>query len=289
MRKIFLVVLLLSLVLNLYSAEYYKSNELGQKLGNESSIGQEGYFLEVSDNTQTLYYNGIVYCTTTTIISQNNRTVSKNYSSGNVETYKYEDGLLKAYTNNDISIVYNYIGNKLSFCIVNENEIFFLRSANDGTLIAIRRNLEVDLIGESYLYQNGEFYDLVSNSLVFTGSYNTLDDGSFTFNEGEKQYHYSPSGHLLSITSDSETIEFSYVDEVVSLIKSTKSDGSYSISSYENGILVSVNEYDSSDVITISTDYSKGTIIKTLYKDGRAVADIYYKDDNVTVETIKYR
>ncbi len=289
MRKILLVILLLSLVLTLNATEIYKSNELGQKLELKNSIEQEGYFLELSDEFQTIYYNGSVYCTITSNVTNNMRTVTKNYSSGKVETYKYEDGLLKAYSNSDISIIYNYINNRLSFCILNDNEIFFLRSANDGTLIAIKRNSKVDLIGQSYLYQNGDFYDIVSNNLVFTGNYETLDDGSFSFNDGEKTYHYSSLGLLLSITSESETIDYSYENDVVSSIKTTKLDGSYSISKYENGTLISVNEYDKSDLISISTDYSNGSIIKTVYKDGRAVADIYYKDDNVTVDTIKYR
>lgn len=289
MRKILLVILLLSLVLTLNATEIYKSNELGQKLELKNSIEQEGYFLELSDELQTIYYNGSVYCTITSNVDNNMRTVTKNYSSGKVETYKYEDGLLRAYSNSDISIIYNYINNRLSFCIVNDNEIFFLRSANAGTLIAIKRNSEVDLIGQSYLYQNGEFYDIVSKNLVFTGNYETLDDGSFSFNDGEKTYHYSSLGLLLSITSESETIDYSYENDVVSSIKTTKLDGSYSISKYSNGTLISVNEYENSGLISISTDYSNGSIIKTVYKDGRAVADIYYKDDNVTVDTIKYR
>lgn len=289
MRKILLVILLLSFVLTLNATEIYKSNELGQKLELKNSIEQEGYFLELSDELQTIYYNGSVYCTITSNVANNMRTVTKNYSSGKVETYKYEDGLLKAYSNSDISIIYNYINNRLSFCIVNDNEIFFLRSANDGTLIAIKRNSEVDLIGQSYLYQNGDFYDIVSNNLVFTGNYETLDDGSFSFNDGEKTYHYSSLGLLLSITCESETIDYSYENDVVSSIKTTKHDGSYSISKYSNGTLISVNEYENSGLISISTDYSNGSIIKTVYKDGRPVADIYYKDDNVTVDTIKYR
>ncbi len=289
MRKNLLVILLLSITVSLYASEIYKSNELGQKLELESSVGQEGYFLEIAGNTHTLYLNGSVYCITTTVASDNVKTISKNYTSGVFESYKYENGLLKSYSSNDLSVIYNYINNKLSFCIVNEKEIFFLRSASDGTLIAIKHDDEIELISDSYLYEKGSFYNIASNNLVFTGNYEVQDDDSFIFNDGEKTYHYSELGLLLSITSESETVTYSYKGNIVDSITTTKNDGSCIISNYEDGVLVKVNEYDSTGVITFSTDYSAGKMVRTVYKDGRAVADIFYKDDNVTVDSIKYR
>lgn len=289
MRKNLLVIFLLSITVTLYASEIYKSNELGQKLELESSVGQEGYFLEIAGNTHTLYLNGSVYCITTTVVSDNVKTISKNYTSGVFESYKYENGLLKSYSSNDLSVIYNYINNKLYFCIVNEKEIFFLRSASDGTLIAIKHDDEIELISDSYLYEKGSFYNIASNNLVFTGNYEVQDDGSFIFTDGEKTYHYSALGLLLSITSESETVTYSYKDNIVVSITTTKNDGSYIISNYEDGVLVKVNEYDNTGVITFSTDYSAGKMVRTVYKDGRAVADIFYKDDNVTVDSIKYR
>ena len=63
MRKGLLVLILFSLTLSLFASEIYKSNELGQKLSLESSIGQEGYFLEVDGAVETLYLDGSVYLT----------------------------------------------------------------------------------------------------------------------------------------------------------------------------------------------------------------------------------
>lgn len=289
MRKFLLVILLCYLCLTLFASDIYKSNELGQKLNLESSIGQEGYFLEVKDNTETLYYDSSVYLTITTISSEDTKTITKHYATGREEVLKYENGLLKVYSNDNTSVVYNYINNRLAFCLVDGSEIFFLRSASDGSLIAIKRASEVDLVGDTYLYQNGSFYNIVSNSLVVTGNYETLDDGSFSFHEGEKSYHYSPLGVLLSITSDSETVTYQYEEDVLSTVTTTQKDGSYSVSSYEKGVLISVKEYSANGEISICTDYSTGKMIRTVYKDGRPVADIYYKDDNITVENIKYR
>ena len=197
MRKGLLVLILFSLTLSLFASEIYKSNELGQKLSLESSIGQEGYFLEVDGAVETLYLDGSVYLTVSTYDVNNIKTVTKNYASGKQELYTYEDGLLKSCLTDTSSYVYNYIDNRLVFCIVDGSEVFFLRSSSDGTLIAIKRDSEVQLIGSSYLYQNGSFYNVVSNNLVFTGTYQTLEDGSFTFVDGEKTYHYSESGLLL--------------------------------------------------------------------------------------------
>ncbi len=292
MRKTILVLLMFSLVLSLFASEIYKSNELGQKLENAASIEQEGYYLVVSETNQTLYYNGKVFLTISTIYEGNLKTIIKTYSSGKVEKFEYENQLLVSESvtgEANRKIIYNYIDNKLAFCIVNDQEIFFLRSTKDGALIAIKRGTEIELLSNSYLYQNGSIYNLVTNSLIVTGNYETLEDGSFNYVEDEKTYHYSESGLLLSITSADQVEEYFYEEEKLSSIKTTASDNSYSIKYYKNNLLIKTQQFTTDGIITSSDDYSSGKLIRTVYKDGRAVADIYYKADNVTVENIKYR
>ena len=292
MKKITLVILCLSLTLTLFASDIYKSNMLGQKLSSVSKIEQEGYCLEESDNLQTLYYNGSVFLTIVTLQDGTNKTVIKTYSSGRTETYEYENQLLVAESvtgEEETNIKYSYINNKLTFCIVNDSEIFYLRSTEDGALIAVKRGSEIELLSDSYLYQNGSIYNIISNSLVSTGEYEALDDGTFNLIENEKTYHYSEAGLLLSITEGEQVQEYSYEDGKLSAIKTTEIDGSYKIESYKDGSLLTIDQYTKEGVITSSDNYSSGKLVRTVYKDGRAVADIYYKADNVTVENIKYR
>lgn len=289
MRKILLVLLTLTFSLSLYSLDIYSSNELGQKLGLVSFRGQEGYFLEVSDNIQTLYYNSSEVCSITTTDDGYSKTIRKEYSSGEKEEYVYEEGLLKSFSNGVTSITYNYINSRLAFCVVNNSEIFFLRSTEDGSLIAIKRDSEIELLADDYLYQDGVFYNILSNSIVLTGNYETQEDGTFSFIEGGKTYHYSATGLLMSITSEEELIEYNYLEDKVSTVKTTASDGSYKLESYDKGSLIKIEQYSEKGDITSLEDYSTGKLIKTVYKNGRPVADIFYKEDNITVETIKYR
>ena len=292
MKKITLVILCLSLTLTLFASDIYKSNILGQKLSSVSKIEQDGYYLEESNNLQTLYYNGSVYLTIVTSQEGNNKTVTKTYSSGRTETYEYDNQLLVAESvtgEDETNIKYSYINNRLAFCIVNDSEIFFLRSTEDGALIAVKRGSEIELLSDSYLYQNGSIYNIISNSLVSTGEYEALEDGTFNLVEDEKTYHYSEAGLLLSITETEQVQEYSYEDGKLSAIKTTEADGSYKIESYKDGSLLTVDQYTKEGVITSSDNYSSGKLVRTVYKDGRAVADIYYKADNVTVENIKYR
>ena len=292
MKKITLVILCLSLTLTLFASDIYKSNMLGQKLSSVSKIEQEGYYLEESDNLQTLYYNGSVYLTIVILQDGTNKTVTKTYSSGRTETYEYEDQLLVAESvtgEEETNIKYSYINNRLEFCIVNDSEIFFLRSTEDGALIAVKRGSEIELLSDSYLYQNGAIYNIISNFLVSTGEYEALEDGTFNLVEDGKTYHYSETGLLLSITEGEQVQEYSYEDGKISAIKTTEADGSYKIESYKDSSLLTVDQYTKEGVITSSDNYSSGKLVRTVYKDGRAVADIYYKADNVTVENIKYR
>ena len=292
MRKLTLVLLLLTLTLTLFASDIYNSNMLGQKLSKADEIGQEGYFLEVINNNQTLYYNGSVYLVINTSQEGHHKTVTKTYASGRLETYEYENQLLvseKVSGEKESKISYNYVNNRLAFCIVNDSEIFFLRSTEDGAVIAVKRGSEIELLSDSYLYQNGSIYNITSNSLVFTGEYENQEDGSFNLKEGDKTYHYSAEGLLLSLTEGDQTQEYSYEEGKLCAIKTTEADGTYKLESYKNGALLKVDQYSKEGVITSSDDYSSGKLVRTVYKDGRAVADIYYKADNVTVENIKYR
>lgn len=294
MRRILLFLLLSSIMLSLCAADIYKSNELGQKLDLSQKLGLEGYYLEASEEKQTLYKNGEVYWFLETQISGSSKTITKTYADGTEQVLRYEDGLLKELHTPQTSTIFNYIDKKLAFCVVDGKEVYFLRSSSDGTLIAIKRDSELQLMGDSYLYENGQFFNLVSSSLIFTGNYETLEDGSFKVLDDQITYHYSALGYLLTISSDSQTIQYEYEDNEdgtrsIKSITTTKQDGSYTVDNYEKGIKTSSTEYDEKGLISSFTDYSSAKLVRTVYKDGRPVADIYYKEDNITVENIKYR
>jgi hypothetical protein len=289
MKRSFLVLICISLCLTLYASDIYKSNELGQKLDSVKSIGTEGYYLEVSATTSTLYFNDSACLTITTEHDSNFKTITKKYSSGEIETYVYENNLLKTVNKNGTTLVYNYIDNKLAFCVVNDGEIFFLRSKEDGNLIAIKRGSEIELLSDAYLYQDGSFYNILSNSIVLTGDFETLEDGTFKVVDEGKTYHYSEKGLLLSIESEEEKVQYNYVEAKISTIKTTYKNNSFKVESYDNGTLIKVEQFSETGVLTTLDDYSTGKLIRTVYKDGRPVADIYYKEDNVSVNRIEYR
>lgn len=206
---------------------------------------------------------------------------------------EYEDGYLISETSFSNGIerktTYQYIDGKLVMCITTssdsqKNDItFFLRSPNTNELVAVKRNEEIVYVDNSFVAQN--------NIVINTGSvYETLENGSTAITQGDVKYEYSQDGTLIKKTSTEETVSYFYKDGVLSSAKTVFNDGSYNIEEYEDKKVVSLQEYDVNGVLKVSILYrsSNEGMIKTMYDNGRPVANIYYKEDNKRIDKIEY-
>ncbi len=184
---------------------------------------------------------------------------------------------------------YQYIDGKLVMCVtINSNTqknniVFFLRSPNTNELVAVQKNEEMTYVDDSFVAQN----DIIINTSFV---YETLESGNTVVTQSDVKYEYSNDGILIRKTSQNETVEYFYEDGVLFASKTVFNDLSYNIEQYDNGSVVLVQEYDKNGVLKVSIIYnlSNEGMVKTMYDNGRPVADIYYKEDNKRIDRIEY-
>ncbi len=276
-------------------ASLYRSNVLGQMLESIDSRPETGYFLDVQDDVRLLYLDGkLVSTTTQTKVDNSIIIVEENYSTGVTSSKQYTDGLLVKETNGGTTVSYGYLEGHLAFCstfVGDETEpvsiIFFLRSSNDGTLVAVRTEEGLRFISDSYLVQTGSLYQMLPSNLVVQGDYVVNEDGNIQYDEAGVTYIYSPEGLLLETKEGEVVTTYTYRENV--LASTTKQDGDTKvIENYVEGVLSETLVYEG-EVLTSQTYHKDGGNIQVLYKDGRKVATVYYKEDNRTVDRIEYR
>ena len=276
-------------------AALYKSNELGQMLELVQSRPETGYLLDVKEDAKLLYLDDeLVSKTTETKVDGSILVVEENYRTEVTSTRQFTDGLLVRETNGDTSVSYGYIEGHLAFCSTfkgSDSEpvsiVFFLRSSDDGTLVAVRTEEGLRFISDSYLVQTGSLYKMVSTNLVVQGDYVINEDGNIQYDEAGITYIYSAEGLLLE-TRDGEIVTtFSYDGTI--LVSTMRIDGSTEvIENYLDGKISETLVYEN-EVLSSQTYHKDGGNIQILYKDGRKVATVYYKEDNRTVDRIEYR
>ena len=276
-------------------ATLYKSNELGQMLELLQSRPETGYLLDVQEDAKLLYLDGeLVSKTTETKVDGSILVVEENYRTEVTSTMQFTDGLLVRETNGDTSVSYGYIEGHLAFCSTFKGEdpepvsiVFFLRSSEDGTLVAVRTEEGLRFISDSYLVQTGSLYQVLSSNLVVQGDYVVNEDGTIQYDEAGTTYVYSAEGLLLETREGGIVTTFTYEGNV--LISSMRQDGSTMvIENYLDGEVSETLVYEN-EVLASQTFHKDGGNVQVLYKDGRKVATVYYKEDNRTVDRIEYR
>lgn len=276
-------------------AALYKSNELGQMLELVQSRPETGYLLDVKEDAKLLCLDDeLVSKTTETKVDGSILVVEENYRTEVTSTRQFTDGLLVRETNGDTSVSYGYIEGHLAFCSTfkgSDSEpvsiVFFLRSSDDGTLVAVRTEEGLRFISDSYLVQTGSLYKMVSTNLVVQGDYVINEDGNIQYDEAGITYIYSAEGLLLETREGEIVTTFSYDGTI--LVSTMRIDGSTEvIENYLDGKISETLVYEN-EVLSSQTYHKDGGSIQILYKDGRKVATVYYKEDNRTVDRIEYR
>ncbi len=271
----------------------FSSNLLGQKLEVLSGIPLSGYALEENGPVSTLYLDGIPVRRTERIEGIQETTVTEtDLLSGSTLTRFYSDGLLMSESGSDGSIVsYAYVEGRLAFCSSSvpgqESRVtFFLRSSGDGSLMAVKEGDVYRFISESYIFQDNELLQQVASDLVIKEDHEVLEDGRIRYEQGGIIYIYSPSGLLLSAEENGVVSEYFYDGRTIARIETV--DGNpRSVENYSDGRAVERLVYEDG-ILTSRTEYRTEGNIQVLYKNGRKVATVYYRQDNRTVDRIEY-
>ena len=292
MRKIAVLIAFL-LSMSVLSAQVYRSNMLGQKLYKLGDVPYNGYAVDETEDGSFLYLDGKMIRVTERIVSGNTtEETERDLATGKTTKRTYTDGLLMSETDSDGNeTAYAYVEGHLAFSArtAKDGEIlmtFFLRSAGDGSLLAVREGETLRFVNDSYVFQNRDLLQQITADLVVSSDYEVLENGDIRYGENGVIYTYSPSGRLLSKEENGAVSEYFYVDNKISRVE-TVSGSMKSIEVYEDGTAVYITVYENG-VIASMTQYRVEGNIQTLYRDGRKVATVYYRQDNRTVDRIEY-
>ena len=292
MKRIF--VLILSLVtLFSVSALTYTSNALGQKIRLVQAVPATGYAVDADGNTEVLYLDGKAVRKTVRVKNGEDIIETEtDLAGGKTVTRVYSKGLLTTESDSDGNVTnYGYVDGHLAFCSRGTDDqvsemTFFLRSSSDGSLMAVKEGETVRFVSESYIFQNDELLQQIAADLVISEDYEVLDDGSIRYQKAGAEYVYSPSGLLMSVSQDGAFSEYYYENKTLVRIETT--DGAVrSVENYRDGKAFEKLVYEN-EVLASLTEYRTEGNIQYLYRNGRKIATVYYRQDNRTVDRIEY-
>ncbi|MBP5161756.1 MAG: hypothetical protein ILP16_02100, partial [Spirochaetales bacterium] len=258
-----------------------------------SGIPLSGYALEENGPVCTLYLDGVAVRRTERLEGVQETTVTEtDLLSGSTVTRLYSDGLLMTESGSDGSLVsYAYVGGHLAFCSSSapgqESRVtFFLRSSGDGSLIAVKEADVYRFISDSYIFQDNELLQQVASDLVIKDDHEVLEDGRIRYEQNGITYIYSPEGLLLSTEENGVVSEYFYAGRTIERIETV--DGNLmSVENYTDGRATERLVYEDG-ILTSRTEYRAEGNVQVLYKNGRKVATVYYRQDNRTVDRIEY-
>ena len=300
MRKAFLLLLLALVPALLCAVDIYSSNQLMQKLATLDALPSQGYALvEESDSAATLYLDGKAVMTRTVSNDGEGQTITEtDLVSAQVTKRRYTDGRLVSEIISDMegnafrSEYYGYNGGRLSFVTTTvagsevTETVFFLRSSDTGEPFAVRTDKGIRFFASSWVYQEGELFEMVSTNLILKGEHSQDEKGNIVYKEGGREYIYLPDGRILSVTEG--TTVRSYIYEEDRLVRVETATGNLlSVEYYTNGSAVRRVDYEDGE-LTSETELRKDGNIRKLYSKGRQVATVYYRSDNRTVDRIEY-
>lgn len=273
----------------------YNSNALGQNLGpvTEDSL----YVLEIAENEEILYKDGIEV--RKKIISEdpvdNLKTITCEYPDYS-ESYVYDKSRLVKYSKNEQDnehcYSYTYQNNHLVFVSYSENGEFksaeyYLRSSSDNSLIGIKKYSDTSLIGETYLFEENELFSELSKGFILNGDFSITPEGLIQYSIDGITKTYSSEGLILKEEGPDYINSFSYSDNG-QLDSSVLKTGNKTIQSeYTDGVLFSQTEY-LDNVINGYTVYKPEGMVRTMFSNGKKVADVYYRSDNRKIKEIQY-
>lgn len=287
-------VLILSLLI-LFSANAltYTSNLLGQKIQAVPDIPKTGYGLDSTGDVDVLYLDGIAVRRTERVRSGNDVIETETeIASGRTRTKVYSNGLLTQELDSDGNVTnYGYVDGHLAFSskgIGAQDPVitFFLRSSVDGTLMAVKEGDAFRFVSGSYVYQDEELLKQLASDIVISEDYEVLEDGRIRYEKNGAVYIYSPSGLLTSVEQDGELSEYYYEDRKLIRVETSYGD-TRSVENYRNGRPFEKLVYEREVLVSLMEYRTEGNV-QYLYRDGRKIATVYYRQDNRTVDRIVY-
>ena len=296
MKRTFLFLLLLSSLMCL-NAEVFRSNQIGQKLEIVPEVLSTGYFIMEENGVRSLYSDGILLWTEYTTNEEGDTVVLRTYPDSSNELRKvYRDGRLVLESEKDSGIrrdtSYAYSDGKLIFSSTEDTAggksiLSFLRSSDTGQIVGISDNGSIRFMSSSYLVQDGKLLESLVPGLVVSGEHTVLEDGNIQISEDNGVTSiYSNDGLLLSTVSGNRQTSYMYEDN--KLICTESVDGNVrETTNYENGRAKDQYYYEYGELVSHLVFKDEGNI-KTLYRNGRVVAVVYYRRDNRTVDRIEY-
>ena len=292
MKRIFVLILSLVTLFSL-SALTYTSNALGQKIRLVQAVPATGYAVDADGNTEILYLDGKAVRKTVRVKNGDDIIETEtDLAGGKTVTRVYSKGLLTTESDSDGNVTnYGYVDGHLAFCSRGTDDqvsemTFFLRSSSDGSLMAVKEGETVRFVSESYIFQNDELLQQIAADLVISEDYEVLDDGSIRYQKAGAEYVYSPSGLLMSVSQDGAFSEYYYENKTLVRIETT--DGAVrSVENYRDGKAFEKLVYEN-EVLASLTEYRTEGNIQYLYRNGRKIATVYYRQDNRTVDRIEY-
>lgn len=296
MKRTVLFLLLISSLVCL-NAAVFRSNQIGQKLEAVTEVLPTGFFLVEDNGTISLYSDGILKWTEYTTREEGDTVVLRTYPDSSNELRKvYRDGRLVLESETDSGIrketSYAYIDGKLIFTSSEDNAggksvLSFLRSSDTGQIVGISDNGSIRFMSGTYLVQDGKLLESLVPGLVVSGEHTVLEDGNIQISEDNGVTSiYSNDGLLLSTVSGNRQTSYMYEDN--KLICTESVDGNVrETTNYENGRAKDQYYYEYGELVSHLVFKDEGNI-KTLYRNGRVVAVVYYRRDNRTVDRIEY-
>ena len=297
MRKALSAILLTAMLMFPVFSEKMPANMLGQ-----ITEGETDYFLEIDGSTRTLYHNDMPVKTRSESVSGKNKTVTEtDLEKNEVVTSTYENSVLVSRKTeykdgSSLKLTYLYTDGKL-LCTTqtdsdgNSNVEYYLRDPSDGSLIAVRRFENTELVGQSYLYAAENLYRNPGSSVITEGSFSVDDNGNISYERNGVSYTYRQDGKILREKEGSLTTDYLYEEEELISISVSDDNPPYekTVTQYSDGNAVFVTKTHGDEIIE-TADFSgeNGAMVKTVYSSGTAVAKIYYMQDNKRVLRVEY-
>ncbi len=294
MKRFLVILLLLAPLLGLY-AQTYRSNQLGQMLGTPGDPNI-GYCLVVEGDSSKLLLDGQrVWSRQRVNVSDDSYfIVTTEDASSTITTRNFKDGRLQSETvespQGKTTTIFVYSEGRLIYSTTrsidgSETVQFYLRSSTDE-LVGISENGSIRFLSDSYTVQDGQVIENLAPGLVVSGEHTVMEDGRIQVEENGVKSVYSPEGLLLSRDDGKSHIVYIYEGELLSMVETTEGV-TRTLERYVNGKASEVSVYEDSKIVSRTVYRDEGNIT-TLYRDGRAVATVYYKEDDRTVDRIEY-
>ncbi len=301
MKKLSLILILLSACLSLFSSVYYRSNEIGQKKEAVDSLEGIGFEREdIDDSVFILYLDGEEYMRMETYPSRTlkkseNRTEEKIYDEDNQLSrliikvndgrdesvseynYRYSDGTLSGYTLSENGKVIRTV------TYITDEDGRLIGIEGDSSSFFLSDGLGFEVEGSpSYLHflPSGRLLREDENT---RGKVFLNEDGSWKedikISDDTTSYSYSKEGRLIGISSEDESTIYEYSPDGELILKKEIGKNGITLSYYEEGKISFVEEYKGDSLSSTKRSLADGRFEEIQYENGKEKYRLIFDKD----------